>query len=114
MASTPRYKEVADDLRRRLAKGEFPVDSLLPGISALQDDYEVRGLNTIRQAQAILQEEGLIEPVQGKGTFVIALPGPAGDLDAVRKDADELKELLEEAQSVLARIVRRLGPPEAA
>lgn len=114
MTSKPRYQEVANDLRGRLAKGEFPVGSLLPGISAFQDEYDVRGLNTIRQAQAILQDEGLIEPVQGKGTFVIALPGPAGDLDVARKDADELKELLEEAQSVLARLVRRLGPPEPA
>jgi DNA-binding GntR family transcriptional regulator len=114
MASTPRYQVIADDLRRRLAAGEFPKDSLLPGISALMGEYDVRGLNTIRQAEAVLQEEGLLEPVQGKGTFVIALPEPTGDLDAVRKDADELRELLESAQSLLARIARRLGPPEAA
>jgi len=114
MASIPRYQEIADDLRRRLADDEFPKDSLLPGISALMDEYDVRGLNTIRQAEAVLQEEGLLEPVQGKGTFVIALPGPAGDLDAVRKDADELRGLLEAARSVLARIARRLEPPQAA
>ena len=70
------------------------------------------GLNTVRQAQAILQDEGLIEPVQGKGTFVIDLPQPAGDLDAMRKDVEELEEVLETARSVLARIKRHLGQSE--
>lgn len=112
MTSTPRYQEIANDLRRRLAAGEFPKGSPLPGITALQVEYDVPGLNTVRQAQAILQEEGLIEPVQGKGTFVVDLPQPAGDLDAMRKDAEELKDVLETAQSVLARIMRHLGQPE--
>jgi DNA-binding GntR family transcriptional regulator len=109
MPPRPRYQEIASDLRRRLADGEFPVGSSLPGISALQEEYDVRGLNTVRQAEAILQDEGLIEPTQGKGTFVIALPQPTGDLDAVRKDVDDLKGVLETAQSLLARIVSRLG-----
>ncbi|HUZ23185.1 MAG TPA: GntR family transcriptional regulator [Streptosporangiaceae bacterium] len=109
MAPTPRYQQIADDLRKRLAKGEFPKGSALPGISALQDEYDVRGLNTIRQAEAILQEEGLIEPAQGRGTFVVALPQPAGDLEAVRKDVADLKEVLETAQSLLSRILRHLG-----
>jgi|SRR6266568_3931671 DNA-binding GntR family transcriptional regulator len=113
MASTPRYQEIANDLRRRLAAGEFPKGSQLPGISALMEEYEVPGLNTVRRAQEILQHEGLIEPVQGKGTFVIDLPEQAGDLAAVRKDAEELKEVLGMAQSVLARIMRRLGPETA-
>jgi DNA-binding GntR family transcriptional regulator len=109
MAPTPRYQQIADDLRKRLAKGEFPKGSALPGISALQDEYDVRGLNTVRQAEAILQEEGLIEPAQGRGTFVVALPQPAGDLEAVRKDVADLKEVLETAHSLLARILRHLG-----
>lgn len=112
MASTPRYQEIANDLRRRLAAGEFPKGSLLPGISALQDEYDVPGLNTVRQAQAILQDEGLIEPVQGKGTFVINLPQPSGDLDAARKEVNDLKEVLKTAQSALERIARHLGQAE--
>jgi DNA-binding GntR family transcriptional regulator len=108
MPPTPRYREIADDLRNRLAAGEFPIGSALPGISALQDQYEVRGLNTVRQAEAILQEEGLITSAQGRGTFVRALPQPAGDLDALRHDVDDLRDALETAQAVLARILIRL------
>jgi DNA-binding GntR family transcriptional regulator len=108
MAPTPRYQEIANDLRKRLASGEFPIGSALPGISALMDEYNVLGLNTVRQAEAILQEEGLIEPAQGRGTFVVALPQPAGDLEAARKELDDLKEVLETAQSLLPRILRHL------
>jgi DNA-binding GntR family transcriptional regulator len=109
MASTPRYQEIADDLRKRLANGEFPVGSALPGISALQAEYDVRGLNTVRQAESILQDEGLIAPAQGRGTFVVALPQPQGDLEALRKDVGDLKDALETAQTVLSRILRHLG-----
>jgi DNA-binding GntR family transcriptional regulator len=109
MASIPRYRQIADDLRGRLGAGEFPVDSALPSISALQDEYEVLGLNTVRQALAILQTEGLIEPMQGRGTFVLALPQPAGDLEALRKDVAELKGVLKAARSVLSRLERHLG-----
>src|SRR5690242_7584412 len=109
MAPTPRYQEIADDLRKRLVNGEFSIGSALPSISALQEEYDVRGLNTVRQAVAILQEEGLVEPAQGRGTFMVALPQQAGDLEAVRKDVDDLKEVLETAQSVLSRIQRHRG-----
>jgi DNA-binding GntR family transcriptional regulator len=109
MSATPRYQEIANDLRRRLADGEFPVGSALPGISALQAEYDVPGLNTIRQAEAILQDEGLIAPEQGRGTFVIGLPQPVGDEHALRKELEEIKVALTAAQSALARVLRHLG-----
>lgn len=40
---------------------------------------------------------------------MVALPQPAGDLEALRKDVDDLKEVLETAQSLLSRILRHLG-----
>ncbi|WP_300641684.1 GntR family transcriptional regulator [Nocardioides sp.] len=46
-----RYREIADDLRRRITEGEFAVGDQLPSIAALQEHYDVPGLGTIRQAQ---------------------------------------------------------------
>ncbi|WP_091628386.1 GntR family transcriptional regulator [Amycolatopsis saalfeldensis] len=66
-----RYREIADVLRARIQNGEYPVESQLPGISALQDEFAVRGLDTIRRAQQILVEEGILETRQGVGAFVI-------------------------------------------
>jgi DNA-binding GntR family transcriptional regulator len=109
----PRYREIADDLRRRLAEGEWPVGTALPGISALQEEYEVDGLNTIRQAQAILREEGLIAPEQGRGTFVVALPVVARDEAALRTEVLVLRDALDAAQAALSRVLRHLGPAAA-
>jgi DNA-binding GntR family transcriptional regulator len=109
MISKARYREIADDLRKRLQDGEFPIGAQLPSIATLKQESEVPGLNTVRPALAILQTEGLINIVHGTGTFVIALPAPAGDLAAIHRDVEDLRTALETAQSALSRLERRLG-----
>ena len=58
----------------RLGAGEWAVGDQLPTIAQLQDRYHVRALNTIRAAQKVLADEGLIESVAGVGVFVRAIP----------------------------------------
>src|SRR5690348_2068038 len=68
-----RYHEIADDLRRRIQKGEWKVGDKLPGISALQDEYKVeKSLGTIRSAQQLLVADGMLRTEQGVGAFVTA------------------------------------------
>ena len=43
----------------------------------LQGHYDIRSLNTIRSAQAVLVEDGFIHTQKGVGAFVIALPDEA-------------------------------------
>jgi DNA-binding GntR family transcriptional regulator len=71
---TPKYKVVADALRVRLAAKEWQIGEQIPGISELQEVYDVPSLNTIRQAQQILIAEGLLRAEQGRGVFVVAHP----------------------------------------
>lgn len=66
-----RYREIAEDLRRRISSGEFSPGQQLPSIAALQKHYDVPGLNTIRQAQQLLVDEGLVQTRQGVGAFVL-------------------------------------------
>lgn len=66
-----RYRDVASDLKHRIAGGEFPVGSQLLSITDLMQHYRVPGLNTIRQAQQLLVDDGLIETRQGVGAFVL-------------------------------------------
>jgi len=62
--------QIAADLRRRIADGEWPEDRRMPGEVALSQEYEVaRG--TIREALAVLREEGLIETDRGRGSWVV-------------------------------------------
>lgn len=66
------YHDIADALRTRIAAGEFALGDKLPSIAELMDAYDVRSLGTVRAAQQLLAEEGLIETRQGIGAFVIA------------------------------------------
>ncbi|GIH91558.1 GntR family transcriptional regulator [Planobispora siamensis] len=77
MATEPLYQQVADDLRTKILAGEYPAGTFLPSEPTLEEDYshldpEGRKVsrNTIRQALASLQNEGLIDKRQGRGSFV--------------------------------------------
>jgi DNA-binding GntR family transcriptional regulator len=72
------YAQLARTLRDRLAAGEWAVGDKFPAIIELQAEYDIRSLNTVRRAQAILVDEGLLRPEQGRGTYVVGLPQPPG------------------------------------
>jgi GntR family transcriptional regulator len=63
------YVRVADHLAARLAAGEFPPNSMLPGERALAEEYGV-ALGTIRRAMGELRDRGLVTTLAAKGTFV--------------------------------------------
>ncbi|MCT9093499.1 GntR family transcriptional regulator [Streptomyces sp. ASQP_92] len=67
----PPYLKVADDLRRRLAAGEWAVGDKLPSRAQLAAYYKV-GPNVLQKAQERLIVEGLLEGRSGSGTYVRA------------------------------------------
>jgi DNA-binding GntR family transcriptional regulator len=71
----PRYVQLADLFRQRVAKGLWPSGSLLPSIEQLMSEFDVARV-TVRQAVALLAEEGLVSPQRGRGTFVTGKTGP--------------------------------------
>ncbi|WP_394436225.1 GntR family transcriptional regulator [Streptomyces sp. SGAir0957] len=64
-----KYVGVSDDLRQRIAAGEFEAERKLPGERALRDHYGV-SLMTVRQALGVLRDEGLVEARGGSGWFL--------------------------------------------
>lgn len=79
---TPMYVQLANVLRDRIRRGEIPVGRRLPSQAELE--AETGGTvsrRTIKTALDVLASEGLVQGVQGKGVFVIALPGPAPEGD---------------------------------
>jgi GntR family transcriptional regulator len=68
-ASIPLYVELADLLRRRIDRGEWPSGTRLPTLDELSRDFGIARV-TVRQAMDILSREGRILRRQGKGTFV--------------------------------------------
>ncbi|MER8187476.1 GntR family transcriptional regulator [Kitasatospora sp. NPDC094015] len=65
----PPYLRVADDLRRRLTRGEWLVGERLPSRAQLAVEYGV-GPNVLQRAQELLITEGLLEGRAGSGTYV--------------------------------------------
>jgi GntR family transcriptional regulator len=63
------YVAVADHIAQRIAAGELQPGERLTPERDLAVEYKVAYL-TVRRAMKELRERGLIETVQGKGTFV--------------------------------------------
>jgi GntR family transcriptional regulator len=72
-SAAPRYLQIADLMRQRIARGQWPLGDKLPSLEALVQEFGVARL-TVRQAMDLLAREGLVSPQQGRGTFVIAVP----------------------------------------
>ena len=68
--SVPAYVEIYNSLFSDIVNGVYPVGDCLPGEIALAQKYNV-SRNTLRQAMAILCEDGLLVRARGKGTLVV-------------------------------------------
>lgn len=64
----PKWEQIADVLRARIASGELPPSALVSEVQ-LEAEFDVaRG--TVRKATAALREEGLLVTTPGMGSFV--------------------------------------------
>ena len=96
-----RYRAIAEELRERIDRGVYPVGSKLPSIAALMKEFDVKGLNTVRDAQQMLVNEGLLRSEQGVGVWVIAKT-------AEPKTTLQILDDLRRAQSALGRAIAHL------
>ena len=82
MRSTqPIYLQLADTLRDKIFSGEYVFGDTLPTERSMAQKYGISHL-TVRKALSLLQDEGLIQRLQGKGTFVNA-PNDSMDMREV-------------------------------
>ena len=69
------FVQVAETLRARIHKGQYPAGGYLPPVKDLEKEFGVSNI-TIRKALRILAADGLIVGKQGKGTQVADSPEP--------------------------------------
>lgn len=113
MRTLPRWRQVSDDLLRRLQLGEFSHG--FPGEVALSEEYEVsRG--TIRQALDPLREQGIVSGSPGRQSQVIHIGdtpnlGPMYSLrDAITAQGSEESSGILAQQSVASSpVAQALG-----
>lgn len=104
---TARHAEVADDLRRRITTGAYPVGARLPPETRLAAEYGV-STPTLRDALEVLRAEGLVAKFQGRGNFVSTPPDRLTYLAQVKGFRTRVSSADVATTDTLAR---RLGTP---
>lgn len=66
-------RQLYDILRKGIVSGEYPVESKLPSIRTLADQYSLC-TNTVNTAIAMLVNEGIVTVRKGSGTYVTRSP----------------------------------------
>jgi len=95
----PMYLQIMEQIRARIAAGDWPAGKELPSIRALAAGLNVSVI-TIKRAYLDLESEGVIVTRHGKGSFVAEVNGLAGELQ---------EEKLAEHLGAAAEIGRQLG-----
>lgn len=97
---TPIYEQIADQIRLQIKEKILHPQDLLPSVRACARDYHISAL-TVKKAYDLLESEGFVRTVQGKGTFVCRL--------SENVIQEEMQRQVEEAfESAIAR-AKRLG-----
>lgn len=66
----PVYRQLAAIIQAGIADGTYPPGRAIPSKRTLKEEYGIAG-PTVDKAVALLKEAGLVEPVTGKGLFVV-------------------------------------------
>ncbi len=64
----PSYIQLASQLRGRITSGEIGPDEPLPSLTRIQQETGL-AVSTIRRAIGVLEAEGLVYTVRGRGTY---------------------------------------------
>lgn len=101
-SAIPRYLQVADVLRQRIARGIWRQGQCLPSLEELQKEFGVARV-TMRQSVELLARDGLVSPQRGRGTFVTGRPAAARPINVVTT-LDELVRLYHDTQPKIVNI----------
>ena len=111
--SLPRYRQVANALRREIFTGAYAAGENLPTESSLCEQFKI-SRHTVREALRLLSEDGLIERQQGAGSVVTGRPGPSfvpptGDFESILQYARDATFHLIESETPSRAMLASLG-----
>jgi GntR family transcriptional regulator len=88
---TPFYRQIIDQIRFGIAKGDLKIGEQLPTVRALAVELKVN-LNTVAKAYKELEIQNVLETQQGTGTFISKV-----DIQIEEKEKDnKLQEICNE------------------
>ena len=93
----PIYQQLVDKIRAAVKKGDMVPGQKLPTVQELADQIGV-AKGTVKKAYDELQHSGLLEKIQGRGTFVCYQPAESGSrkeqaMAAIDGLLDKLEEM---------------------
>ena len=94
-AATPIWRQIEDEVRRRVASGRLRPGEAIPSVRELCKSLRVNPA-TVSKAYQRLTEAGLLEVRRGEGTFVAAL--------TEKQLSAERRRLLDEAAAGFVRV----------
>jgi len=94
----PMYLQIMDQMRQRIAVGDWKEGQAIPSIRQLAVDLQVSVI-TVKRAYLELEREGVIVTQQGKGSHVASTPGLRA-----RLREQELEQHLEHATRIAAML----------
>jgi DNA-binding GntR family transcriptional regulator len=95
----PVYMQIANIIRQRIASGEYRAGSRLPSESELRRVYNVSPM-TVRRSINLLLDQGVVNTIQGSGTFVRPIA-----LDAVAFRLEEFNRIIRDSEQTKVRLL---------
>ena len=65
----PIYEQIVEQTKEKIMHGELTEETTLPSVRTLAKDLKVSAL-TVKKAYDALEQEGIVNTVHGKGSFV--------------------------------------------
>lgn len=92
---TPLYLQAEEYIKEKIASGEWPINHQIPPEPQLMEMFDISRV-TLRHAIADLVNEGLLETLQGRGTFVRRITPHATDQTQIWMEglAEEMHQLI--------------------
>jgi GntR family transcriptional regulator len=94
----PMYLQIMEQIKQRIAIGDWTEGQTIPSIRQLAADLEVSVI-TVKRAYLELEREGIIVTQQGKGSRVASKPGLGA-----RLREQELAQHLEQAMRIAVQL----------
>ena len=91
----PIYEQIVNQIKDKIMHGELLEETMLPSVRTLAKDLKVSAL-TVKKAYDQLEEEGFVNTVHGKGSFV------AGVNVGLRQE-EQKKEIEQELETVIRK-----------
>lgn len=93
----PLYEQIAQRFQTLILKGVLPPDAQMPSVRTLAVELSINP-NTIQKAYSLLEQQGYIYPVKGRGNFV----SDSSALIQQEKESllEDIRQLIEEGKEL--------------